>query len=900
MDTIPVTSDSFSVSDTSSDSVWEPTTIQPQPIEGTKGSSTQTVPRSVPERQWRALLEAHLPGEAEAGGIFQRILPFVHLTWAYSLLNDSRRLKAHTITALAAYEANLRSPVGEWKPSDIENFQSALSLAAPAERVSICFHLAQSYALRHLTAETLQESLQTKDLHGVHDDLHHMQMAAITLTEVTETTVSDLFRKHITVQSLLQTLRSDHTQSTVVEALSRVDKYTTILRDLLTESHGGGRHIVVYLSKEIDALHQIVEGLEQIDAEGCLPAELSDFREVLRISQLAHYLRGIAYERMGRIVELSCEMPDHHMDPKQHSWMLRTATAEALYTRAYCDYRIAGALLEVEGEREVTAMHPQWVESDHMTEGRRFLQGLDPVMDEADLRTHSKTLNRIEVDYALASESMARVLESISGNPRVTKYGIELLALCAQNHGVVVPDALLSQIDDSTLLVEESPVENGAAAESDFDSDAPTLAVPVQIEQPPEDAKERARYVEDLVELAEAHIGRDNLLSGIRVYEKIVKLMPASIEHQYTLAQLYGAVDNHKAAVDTYELLMALAPSESKYWMDLGRLFTRMGNNQQALVHLTRAELKKPEDGALQATIGDNYLALKNFSEAERRYRKAIELDPDNAHFRRGLYHCCVKAGNYHSSARNADYKKAVAYYQTAYGLFPNHGGGYFNRHIEALDRLGRYDEAVALYERLCEQFPGRSINIAPRVYSDIADRAYRQQDYGAAAHLFQTALRLAPGNVYVQRMLSSAFRRHAMNLVKQGSVKEAIEYLRKSVDKTLLPSPESHVNLAEQLVEGAREQESSKVELEEALEHLTTAIRSRGGEDYLYHLKSMAESQLGRDPTASLKMALKYDPQSRRYARELYQWYADHGDEAQAATYRAKYVDLGGDPKGL
>jgi predicted AlkP superfamily phosphohydrolase/phosphomutase/predicted Zn-dependent protease len=67
------------------------------------------------------------------------------------------------------------------------------------------------------------------------------------------------------------------------------------------------------------------------------------------------------------------------------------------------------------------------------------------------------------------------------------------------------------------------------------------------------------------------------------------------------------------------------------------------GEHEAAISHLQRAEAAEPLRPGLHIQIGESYLALRRWPEAERTFCKALEIDAENPHAQLGLARCYLR-----------------------------------------------------------------------------------------------------------------------------------------------------------------------------------------------------------------------------------------------------------------
>ncbi|MGB8260044.1 MAG: tetratricopeptide repeat protein, partial [Terracidiphilus sp.] len=224
----------------------------------------------------------------------------------------------------------------------------------------------------------------------------------------------------------------------------------------------------------------------------------------------------------------------------------------------------------------------------------------------------------------------------------------------------------------------------------------------------------------------------NTLDQAIAEYEKIVALDPRSTEERMVLGQLYTVKHDQKKAEEQFKIARAMEPDSEEVVLSLARLYAENGDLAQAARIIENVavndrtpkmeyalgaaydQLKRPKDaiaayqraadmapgdlrtlGSLaQALLADNQL-----DSALKAYRELSDADPEDAgaliHIteilrRQGKYEEALttvrKVGRHSGDTLEIGYKLEAGYNE---GLL--------------LDVLGRFDEAVQVYERMVE-----------------------------------------------------------------------------------------------------------------------------------------------------------------------------------------------------
>jgi len=143
-------------------------------------------------------------------------------------------------------------------------------------------------------------------------------------------------------------------------------------------------------------------------------------------------------------------------------------------------------------------------------------------------------------------------------------------------------------------------------------------------------------------------------------------------------------------AIELYREVVSDHPQSLKARNNLGVLYDEMGQHEMALEQFEAARSIDPENVEVLGNLGAALLGLSRFEEAERELRRGMRIDPENVvvraslgilHFRRGLY---AQAEAELRWVCEHDYDHAAAHFYRG----------------EALNRLGRVDQAIEVLER--------------------------------------------------------------------------------------------------------------------------------------------------------------------------------------------------------
>ena len=178
---------------------------------------------------------------------------------------------------------------------------------------------------------------------------------------------------------------------------------------------------------------------------------------------------------------------------------------------------------------------------------------------------------------------------------------------------------------------------------------------------------------------------------------------------------------------------------------------------------------------------GDALVKEEKWAEAEALFRKAINLDPNNARLHVSLGYLLIKQKKY--TEAEAEYRKAIS-------LNPNYALAHNNLGNE-LRRQGKYTEAEAALRKAISLNPNYAL-----AYTNLGYLFIKQQKYTEAEAILRKAINLDPNNAL-------AYNNLALALVNQQKYTEAEAGFRKAV--SLDPSNKGYQANLEKLLKEKR-----------------------------------------------------------------------------------------------
>ena len=152
-------------------------------------------------------------------------------------------------------------------------------------------------------------------------------------------------------------------------------------------------------------------------------------------------------------------------------------------------------------------------------------------------------------------------------------------------------------------------------------------------------------------------------------------------------------------AIGLYRRVIAMDPAHLRARNNLGVLLDQTGDHDVALEHFQAAVELQPESAEVLTNLGAALASQGRYDEAEIELRKAARLDPGGIDVRANLGILYFRRGLYSQSDQELRW---------VCDNDPDHTLAHFYRG-EALNRLGRVDEALEMLERAAHLQPNRA-----------------------------------------------------------------------------------------------------------------------------------------------------------------------------------------------
>jgi len=122
----------------------------------------------------------------------------------------------------------------------------------------------------------------------------------------------------------------------------------------------------------------------------------------------------------------------------------------------------------------------------------------------------------------------------------------------------------------------------------------------------------------------------ERLALAKQAIDKAFQLNPNLPEVHLALGHYYyqGHLD-YERALEQFAIARKSQPNNSELLSFIGYVQRRQGKFEQGLANIKRASELDPRSGQLEEEVGETYMLLRNYPEAERYFNRAISLSPD-------------------------------------------------------------------------------------------------------------------------------------------------------------------------------------------------------------------------------------------------------------------------------
>jgi tetratricopeptide (TPR) repeat protein len=218
--------------------------------------------------------------------------------------------------------------------------------------------------------------------------------------------------------------------------------------------------------------------------------------------------------------------------------------------------------------------------------------------------------------------------------------------------------------------------------------------------EPPDENRGKALATavrETKYNLARVYMDARRPTDALPLFEELAKESPDETRFAQHLAECLLALGRREESRRILEALVEKGTEGPRQNLLLGVIHFGADEPEQALEYLLKAEQADPRLPGLHIRIGNVYLRRRRWEDAERAFRKAIDIDGDSAHAHLGLAASLV---------RMKRYQEAAAAALEAVGLEHHLPLGHYWLGV-ALARMANLQRAALAFEMALSMSPG-------------------------------------------------------------------------------------------------------------------------------------------------------------------------------------------------
>ncbi|WP_321473752.1 tetratricopeptide repeat protein [uncultured Paludibaculum sp.] len=262
------------------------------------------------------------------------------------------------------------------------------------------------------------------------------------------------------------------------------------------------------------------------------------------------------------------------------------------------------------------------------------------------------------------------------------------------------------------------------------------------VKKSPEDVNARrilARlYTARIREGQQTRPNEEMMKAAIEQYQKIGEKAPKDVENWLMLGRLQKLAQNSSASEKAYKKVLELEPENEDALTGLAMVYSDLGDTVSATQVLRKVADKNPSMRTLTA-LAAAYEQLKDFKLAAETYRRAVELNKENADLRRAYGEALFKGEDFDTAKgvfeelskedssdllaalrlsqiyrQQRDFAKADEYSKKAKQLDPNNLEIQYND-VSLLEAQGKTSEAIARLKEILDGMPKKTDSVGER-----------------------------------------------------------------------------------------------------------------------------------------------------------------------------------------
>jgi tetratricopeptide (TPR) repeat protein len=205
---------------------------------------------------------------------------------------------------------------------------------------------------------------------------------------------------------------------------------------------------------------------------------------------------------------------------------------------------------------------------------------------------------------------------------------------------------------------------------------------------------------------------------AIRHYDKSISIQPDDCQAFTYKGHSLRNLDLLRRAIFSYDQALKLNPDDYYLWNSRGELWGELGRDLDAIDSYNKAIYLNQEYYYAWRNRGDSLYKMGRFRQASIDYKRALSIKGDDSFLLKKIEESLIKVEDTVIAANPNDhlawssrgfrlnnlgrYDEAIASYDKAIEFKPNDPKAWNNRGF-SLNNLGRYDEAIASYDKAIE-----------------------------------------------------------------------------------------------------------------------------------------------------------------------------------------------------
>ena len=229
-----------------------------------------------------------------------------------------------------------------------------------------------------------------------------------------------------------------------------------------------------------------------------------------------------------------------------------------------------------------------------------------------------------------------------------------------------------------------------------------------------------------------------------RLYRKILKTQPSHPDANHNLGVVALSKNRTLEALSLFKIATEANPKIEQFWISYANVLVKEKKYEEAEKSFKKVIELNPDNARAHNIRGTLVQILGKLDEAEESYRKAIELKPDYAE-------AFFNLGNEQNRLARLD--EAEASLKKAIELKPDYADAYNNLSL-TLDRLGRSEEAVAILRKVIGFKPYYA-----KAYSNLGNILQGEHKLDEAEKTYRKAIELKPDYAEAYTNLGNTFK---------------------------------------------------------------------------------------------------------------------------------------------